>query len=79
VQIRVRLFALFTKYAPKKNAADAFELDMDPSGSVGDVFLKLGIPADYPRIAQVNGQMVGENTCLKEGDVLRIFPPLPGG
>lgn len=79
MKVEIMLFAHFMKYLPPKSDQDSFSLEVDTSARVGDALRKLAIPPDHPKIIQVNGVRATEDDPLKEGDILRIFPPLPGG
>ena len=39
----------------------------------------LGVPDDLPKIVLVNGQHAAENSVLRNGDIVSVFPPLIGG
>jgi molybdopterin converting factor small subunit len=47
--------------------------------TVGQVIDQLGIPKPRPTMILINGLQAGEDTPLKEGDLLALFPPLAGG
>jgi molybdopterin converting factor small subunit len=46
---------------------------------VKGVCRNLNIPGDVPRLILVNGQVVGDETLLKDGDTLSLFSPVAGG
>ncbi len=79
MRIKIRLLAYFKEYLPEKSEQGLPTMELGPSATVGDVLLKLGIPPQHPKIIHVNGALAEEKDPLKEGDVLSVFPPLPGG
>jgi len=52
---------------------------MGDGSRVKDVLTRLSLPAEVPKILLVNGVKSGDETTLKDGDVLSVFPPLGGG
>jgi len=77
MQITVKLFANFRKYAPGDK--NEFPLTVDAQTTIGLVLEQLGIPAGVDRVILVNGCREKEDSTLGEGDTLTLFPPMTGG
>ena len=77
MKIQLRLFANIRKYHPTGNEED--ELETPDGVTVGQYARQLGIPDQYVKIIFVNGLKTDEDTVLREGDRVGIFPPIAGG
>jgi molybdopterin converting factor small subunit len=75
MKIFIKLFSNFALYhSPSK-----FHSEIDEGMSVLDVVRKIKMPEDLPRLTLVNGQVVTDETLLKDGDTLSFFSPVAGG
>jgi sulfur carrier protein ThiS len=54
-------------------------LELPEGGTVRDALARLGVPEDVPRILVLDGARTAENTVLRAGQSLGVFPPLAGG
>jgi molybdopterin synthase sulfur carrier subunit len=79
VRVEVRLFATLAAFLPPLSREGATTLDVPPGSTVHDVIERLGIPADFERVALVNGSDATADRPLRPGDVVTVFPPLSGG
>jgi len=79
MMVQVELFATLGPYLPAGSAGDAPLLEVPTGSTVADIASRLGIPADMPWIALINGQDPTFRQRLREGDVVSMFPPLAGG
>jgi len=79
MMIRVELFATFGPYLPAGSAGDAPLLEVPTGSTVEDVASRLGIPAEMPWVALINGRDPTFGQLLRDGDVVSMFPPLAGG
>ena len=79
MEIEVRLFAILQKHLPPGSSPYSCRLHMGDESRVMDVLTRLSLPAELPKILLVNGVKSGDETTLKDGDVLSVFPPLGGG
>ena len=75
-QIEVRLYGDLKKYAPGDQTT--FVLTLDPGATLADVLAVLEVPEGI-HVSLINGRRVPENTPLKSGDVLVLFPIVSGG
>jgi len=77
--ITVRLFATFREFSPKEAVNATLALEVGEHESVQGLVNMLSLPEDLPRIVLVNGQQATEDSALRAGDMVSIFPPLIGG
>jgi len=79
MKIEVALFATLTKHLPPGAQNRRAVIEVKDGSSIRDVLNQLGVPAELPNILLVNGRQAPENTVLKDGETLSVFPPLAGG
>jgi molybdopterin converting factor small subunit len=79
VKVTVRLFATFRDFCPKQATQCSFDIKIDEHETVQGVVGSLRLPEELPRIILVNGLFTSEDSPLREGDIISIFPPLIGG
>jgi len=79
VKIEVALYATLSQYLPKGSQSHKATMECADGVTVGQVIDQLGIPKPRPTMVLINGLHGGEDTPLKDGDLLAVFPPLAGG
>ncbi|MGE5850970.1 MAG: MoaD/ThiS family protein [Candidatus Methylomirabilota bacterium] len=79
MKIEIALFATLSKYLPPGAQNRRAVIEVKDGSTVRDVLNQLGVPAELPNILLVNGRQAPENTVLKDGETLSVFPPLAGG
>lgn len=79
MKIEVALFATLSKYLPPGAQNRRAVIEVKDGATVREILNQLGIPPDLPNILLVNGRQAPENTALKDGETLSVFPPLAGG
>ena len=79
MKIEVALFATLTKYLPPGAQNRRAVIEVKDGSTIRDVLNQLGVPAEFPNILLVNGRQAPENSVLKDGETLSVFPPLAGG
>ena len=79
MKIEIALYATLSKYLPPDAQNRKAALEVKEGATVREVMSQLGIPRDLPNILLVNGRQAPEETVLKDGEILSIFPPLAGG
>lgn len=79
MKIEVALYATLSQYLPKGSQGHKATMKCADGMTVGEVIDQLGIPMPRPTMILVNGLNADEDTPLKEGDLLALFPPLAGG
>ena len=84
MNITVKLYASLGQYLPsgtKDNTVEDYDAGADATAS--SVISKLGVPAEMCHLVLVNGVYLSpserDDTPLKEGDVLAMWPPVAGG
>ncbi|WP_027340676.1 MoaD/ThiS family protein [Halonatronum saccharophilum] len=78
MEVEVRLFATLRSILAKEDRGVGI-VDIEEGSSVDDLIEYLEIPRDIPLIIMINGQRKSEESLLKEGDRVGIFPPVGGG
>ena len=78
MKIELALFASLAAFLPGGGKRGARILEVEDGTAVADIIADLGLP-DAPRIVFVNNRGTAEETVLKDGDRLAIFPPIAGG
>lgn len=83
MRVRVQLYAMFSRYAPRAAQGDepgkpAIEL---PDGAtIQDALARLALPAEMPKFLFVNRKRTRDLAlALADGDELGVFPPIAGG
>lgn len=80
VRVEVRLYATFAQYAPSQRAGEAFDLEIEASGSVAHLIRRLAIPESEVHLIMINGRVIHDRSqTLQEGDRVGLFPPVGGG
>lgn len=77
MDVQVKLYGLFQKYAPERQ--QEFKLELPSTATVGGVLKILKIPLDQDRILLVNGRRSEPERKLEPEDTIVIFSPLAGG
>ena len=81
MRVKIKLFSVFREAVGKKE----IELSMEKNCRVRDVIHMLG--EEYPAIKKfiefaivsINHEYADENSLVKNGDEIAIFPPIGGG
>ena len=79
MKIEVQLYATLSQYLPKGAQKHRAAVEFIDGITVGRLLDQLGIPKEHPNMVLVNGLHAPDDTPLKDGDVLAVFPPLAGG
>ena len=79
MKIEVHLYATLTQYLPKGSENRRAVMECPDGATVLQVIDQLGIPREHPNMVLINGIHAQDDTPLKDGDVLSVFPPLAGG
>ncbi len=79
MKIEVQLYATLAQYLPKGAEKRRAVMEFIDGITVGRVLDQLGISKEHPNMVLVNGIHTEDDTPLKDGDVLAVFPPLAGG
>lgn len=79
VHITVKLHGILRDYRPPGFKGDVMVLDFDETPTVIGVTERIGIPRKVVHAAFLNDEQVKLDAALKDGDFLRLFPPVVGG
>jgi hypothetical protein len=79
MRIQIKLMDIFRDYVPPGSDASKFMLGCRRNDSIDDIFFKLRIPAELPRVIVHNGQIADKDRLLTDGDVVAVFSPIFGG
>ena len=79
MKIEVQLYATLSQYLLKGAEKRRAVMEFIDGTTVGRLLDQLGIPKEHPSMVLVNGIHAPDDTPLKDGDVLAVFPPLAGG
>ena len=79
MNIRVKLFATFTRFGPGQRAGTPFEVELAEGASLADLITHLGIPPEEVKLCFVNARAQEADIRLCDGDEVGIFPPIGGG
>jgi molybdopterin converting factor small subunit len=77
MRVHVDTYANLRQYSP--TGYGHFELTLVSDATVKSVFKALNIPGNVKTVVLVNGRHATENTRLKAGDKITLFPPIEGG
>ncbi len=82
MDLTVKLYGSLRKYRPDSAAGAShqpFPISLPENSTVIDLMQALKIEDGLVNAAAVNGEAVENNTVLKDGEVVRLFPPAAGG
>jgi sulfur-carrier protein len=84
MQITLKLFATLTDYLPANaRRSNQVSLDVPADATIAGIIEPFGLPEKLVHLVLVNGKYIAPeirgSTCLVEGDVLAIWPPIAGG
>ena len=77
MKIEVCLYATLRRYGPSEQAP--LTLDVPEGFRIFQVLEILSIPSGEEKVILVNGRPAEENSLLKDGDRVVLFPPVAGG
>lgn len=84
MRVRLKLYAMLSDYLPPEaQRTNTLELDEAADVTVASLIDRHRLPKKLVHLVLVNGSFVPpeerSRRCLKEGDVLAIWPPIAGG
>jgi len=79
MKIELRLYASLGRYLPEEREGNSSFLEVQAGTTIRELFLRLRIPPDSPKIIFLNGIHAKGDEVLKEGDRVGAFPPVAGG
>ena len=79
MRVTVKLFATLVRFKDGSRAGKPFDVEL-PAGSIAqDLIDYLKIPVEETHIVFINSIIEGNDTYLKDGDIVGMFPPVGGG
>lgn len=83
MRVTVKLYATLSDYLPSGSKNNRVELDVAGNAAVDAILRPFSLPAKLTHLVLVNGVFIPPEeraaTCLNEGDVLAVWPPIAGG
>lgn len=79
MNIELNFFASFKKYLPYENNGEHIRYELETETSIGGLLQTLGVPEELPKVFFVNGLAAKDDTVLKDGDRVGVFPLVAGG
>jgi molybdopterin converting factor small subunit len=82
MQLTVKLYGTLRKYRPESASGaphHPFDLSIPENSTINDLARYLKIVDGAVNAAAVNGDAVGNETVLRDGDAVSLFPPSAGG
>jgi molybdopterin synthase sulfur carrier subunit len=79
MKVELHLYASFKNHLPEKNRENTFIMEIPDGTTIRELFSRLNIPPEAPKVIFLNGVHTKEDEVLKEGDRLGAFPPVAGG
>ena len=79
IKVGVEVFAFLKDYVPQELRDGANYICLESPMSVSGLLKKISIPDNINKIVLVNEKYASPMDILKEGDVVKVFPPVPGG
>ena len=79
MKIAVKLHGILRDYRPKGLKTDLLEVTLNEPALVKNAVEQLGIPTKAVHAAFLNEEPAEMDAPLKDGDHLRLFPPVVGG
>ena len=79
MRVNVKLHGILRDYRPAGMKGDVMALDFGGGATVLGAIERIGIPRKVIHAVFLNDEQVGLDAALKDGDFLRLFPPVAGG
>jgi len=79
MKIEVEVLGILKNYVSRKMRKETSSVILEDSISLCNLIKLILIPYDVEKIVLVNGKYVPPNYMLQDGDIVKIFSPIPGG
>ena len=83
MKITLKLFAGLSEYLPEGAYRNSVEVSLEREQTISQVIEAFEVPAEQAHLVLVNGVYCAppdrDQSKLKEGDTLAIWPPVAGG
>ena len=79
----IKLFASLSEFLPAGAKYNAVEVKLENGTTIGSVLADMHVPEGLCHLVLLNGIFVPpsqrDGTCIAEGDVVSVWPPVAGG
>ena len=79
IKVQVEVFSILRKTVAKRFKKGNNTVAFDSKITITEMLKELSIPEDIEKIVLVNEKYCNTNHELRDGDIVKIFPPLAGG
>jgi molybdopterin converting factor small subunit len=79
IKVEVEAFAFLRDFLSPELKNGPKEILPEDQTTIGRMLDQIRIPESAPKVVLVNERSEKWDYCLKEGDIVEIFPPLDGG
>jgi Molybdopterin converting factor, small subunit len=79
MRVTVKLFATLIRFKDGSRPGKPFEVGLPEGSVVQDLIDHLRIPVEETKVVFINSIIEENQSRLKDGDVVGIFPPVGGG
>lgn len=83
MKVTLKFYATLSDYLPPGSKNNRTEIEVADDATVDAIVQAFSLPPKLTHLVLVNGVFVPPEeraaTCLKDGDVLAIWPPIAGG
>ena len=79
MKIELKLFFDLEKFLPRGSKNRTAYITLDDGTTVQGLLDILGLSPEMPKSVLLNGVRADNETKLKEGDSVAVFPPMAGG
>ncbi|MDP3538506.1 MAG: MoaD/ThiS family protein [Azonexus sp.] len=83
MRVTVKLYATLSDYLPPGSKNNRVEVEVVECAAVDAVLRPFSLPPKLTHLVLVNGVFIPPeeraSTCLNDGDVLAVWPPIAGG
>lgn len=79
IVVTVRLHGILRDYRPSNIKSDELSIELEDNATVLNAVERSAVPQKALHVAFVNDEQAELDTVLKNGDYVRLFPPVVGG
>lgn len=79
MKVNVTAYATLKKYMPQIKVGEFLILELEEGTQLKEIYDRFSIPQEEVKQVFINGLRAQNDTILKEGDRIAIFPPVAGG
>ena len=79
MQVTLRLHGILRDYRPAGVKSDELHLQLTDDATLLHAVEQSGVPRKALHVAFVNDEQADLDAALKDGDYIRLFPPIVGG